>query len=121
MTTVRRETSNTPIGALVTLNNQIYVEAARAFGRRVFHSAAASDEGRLRHMLRLCLARQVDDAEVERLKALLAQSSVWYRKNPDDATKIVGADAPLETLAELAAWTATARVVLNLDEFITRE
>ncbi len=118
---VARERSNTPIGALVTLNNEVFVEAAQAFAGRVLQSAE-SDAGRLHHAVRLCLARDSEQAEIEVLQNLLQQSRAWYRQHRQQATQLSG---PLATQsddpAETAAWVASVRTLLNLDEFLTRE
>ena len=120
VTTVDRETSNTPIAALVTLNNAVYVEAARAFARRLLDEFPQSRERhvrqRIEHALRRCLAREPREDEVTRLETLAQESMAFYTSHPGEAAKLVG-----KPDAEWAAWTAVARVVLNLDEFITRE
>jgi mono/diheme cytochrome c family protein len=106
-TCVQRRQSNTPLQALTALNNEVFSEAARALAKR----AIGKDLG---FAFRLCVSRAPTATERERLEALLARSREWYRAHPEEA-KLLAGDA------ETAAWTATARVLLNLDEFLTRE
>ncbi len=122
VTAVRRPRSNTPLAALITLNSEPFVEAAQGLASRVLAEADGDDDGaKLAHAFRLCLARDPSDAERDRLGSLLETSRAWYRANPDEAAALVGSHLP-EGLApaETAAWTATVRVLLNLDEFLTR-
>ncbi len=99
----RRERSNTPLQALTLLNDEAYFECARALADRVLCEAPADDPGRLSYAFRLGLVREPTDAESARLAALLDQ----IRSEPD--------------VTDREAWTTVARVLLNLDEFITRE
>jgi hypothetical protein len=116
---VERTVSNTPLAALVTLNNQVFLEAAAALAARV--QAEPSDGERLTRGIWICLGRPPREGEIDRLGELLDESRRWYEVHPVEATQLVGsvtvAGTPPE---ELAAWTATLRVLLNLDEFLTR-
>jgi hypothetical protein len=109
--------------ALTLLNDPTFVEAARVLAARVLREAA-QDEGRIRRAWRLVLAREPEAREVSALARLLDASRKQYRADPAAARQVIrvgqaalpeGVDA-----AELAAWTAVARVLLNLDETITR-
>ena len=111
---VKRNRSNTPLAALVTLNNVTFVEAAKAFAQRILKEAPPKDQERIAHGFRLCVARSPQPEETEAFSDLLQESRIWYEKNSDDA-KAFGGDS------ETAAWTATVRIMLNMDEFITRE
>jgi hypothetical protein len=105
----RRNRSNVPLQALTLLNDEGYVELARGLAERVLREVNADDGERLRYAFRLCLARPPSPREQKRLAELLAQ-------------QLASGDAPMKSgTRELAAWTALARVLLNLDEFITRE
>lgn len=115
VTSVERETSNTPIAALVTLNNAVYVEAAREFAHRLV-ADFDSDRVRLEELIRRCLAREPLSIEMQRLEDLLVKAKTHFGANPARAKELVSNADPVE-----AAWTVTARVVLNLDEFLTRE
>jgi hypothetical protein len=111
---VKRNRSNTPLAALVTLNNVTYVESAKAFAQRILKEAPPKDEERIAHGFRLCVARSPAPEETEAFANLLADSRFWYEKHPEDA-KVFGGDS------ETAAWSATVRIMLNMDEFLTRE
>ncbi|MEE2642486.1 MAG: PSD1 and planctomycete cytochrome C domain-containing protein [Planctomycetota bacterium] len=121
-TRIQRDQSNTPIQALITLNNEVYFESAQALARRLFQSPRETDSERLRRALRLCIAREPSASEVHRFEKLLQRNRVFYRENPELAGKLtqrhrVDKIAP----AENAAWVATTRMILNLDELIVRD
>jgi len=120
---VQRDRSNTPIAALVTLNNETFVEAAQAMARRVLtEQVNHSDRDRLAYALQLCISRLPSSEEVDEFQQLLAVSRKWYQQHEDDALLMVGSQAAQGVqAAENAAWIATVRMMLNLDEFITRE
>ena len=120
-TCIQRRISNTPLAALVTLNNQVFTEAAQGFGKRIL-SEKGSDRERLTQAFRTCVARPPVTEEINSLESLLIDARSWYTDNPGEATKLAGAH-PAQGIdaTENAAWVATARVLLNLDEFLTRE
>jgi hypothetical protein len=122
-TAVERARSNTPLHALLTLNNEVFVEAARAFAARVLRDDGLTDEGeRMTLAFRLALTRPPTDWERSRLLRLLEEHREWYAGHPEEARKLAGDEnAGARDPVETAAWTATASVILNLDEFITRE
>jgi len=107
-TCTRRDRSNTPLQALTLLNDRAFYEFAQGLAARVLREAAADDGARIRHAFRLCLGRAPRDLEQQRLAALLAR--LLAAPEPEDAQA-----------RRFAAWTTLARVLLNLDEFITRE
>jgi mono/diheme cytochrome c family protein len=121
-TRLQRETSNTPIQALVTLNNEVYTEAAQALVRRAMEEGGDSDQTRLTYALRLCIARTPSDSEVERFEMLLSAAREYYQSHSDDAKPLIQ-QHPAESLAaeDNAAWVATVRMIMNLDEFIVRD
>lgn len=121
-TRLQRDTSNTPIQALVTLNNEVYTEAAQALVRRTMTEAGDDDRARLTHALRLCIARSPADAEVDRFEVLLTAARAYYQSHPDDAKPLIRKYSA-EDLSpeENAAWVATVRMITNLDEFIMRD
>ncbi|MFO1045083.1 MAG: PSD1 and planctomycete cytochrome C domain-containing protein [Planctomycetaceae bacterium] len=122
LTCVERRTSNTPLQALTSLNNETFSETSRAFARRLLTTAASDDRTRLSNAIRLSVARPPRDSELTALAELLKSAREWYRTHPDQARQLVGADAaPAVSADENAAWIATARILINLDEFITRE
>lgn len=122
LTCVERRASNTPLQALITLNNETFVEASQAFAKRLLTQPAQDDVARLTQAFRLCLARAPSDRELHQLTDLLTVNREFYRAHQDDAKKLVGSSTISGSSPdESAAWIATARILLNLDEFITRE
>ena len=122
LTCVERQISNTPLQALTSLNNETFAETARAFARRILSLEEAAEETRLATAFRLCVSRPGSASELQALSALLHDSRQWYDAHPDQAVALIGTDAaPKMTPTENAAWIATARILLNMDEFITRE
>jgi hypothetical protein len=124
--TVRLERTNTPLHALITLNDVTYVEAARALAQRTLHSEKATDDAaRLVELFRRCTARVPRPSERERLLARLATLRTVYAEDPSAAGKLItiGESAPEASVPpqELAAWTAIASLVLNLDEVLSKE
>jgi hypothetical protein len=121
--TAARMRSNTPKVALVLLNDPTFVEAARKLAEQVF-AMADTDEARLTNLWRQAVSRFPDDEEKSLLAGLLARRRREYLADPQAATELlaVGISPRNESIdpAELAAWTATARVVLNLREAIGR-
>jgi hypothetical protein len=123
--TARRVLTNTPLQALVLLNDPTYVEAARALAERITTEAGGSDAGRIEYAFRLATARRPTPEETTVLRELLRTSRDAYRRNPDAAQSLVSVgESPRKTrmnAAELAAWTTVASTILNLDETITRQ
>ena len=120
-TKIQRDVSNTPIQALVTLNNEVYLESAQALAKRVLAKEKESSK-QVRFALKLCLVRDPIDSEVSRFESLLSRFVDYYQNHPDEARKLVSRHAVDGAEGSLnAAWVATARVILNLDEFMVRE
>lgn len=119
---MRRETSNTPLQALTTLNNEVFWEAGQALAQRVLAEAPPADRERINYGMRICLGRDASGREQDKLQTLLDTSRNWYRQHIEDATALVGEyRTDGLDIREAAAWVATLSVVLNLDEFLTRE
>jgi hypothetical protein len=120
-TNVKRTVSNTPLQALTTLNAEAYAEAAQALAKNVLQ-ASKDDTARLNQALRLSITRPGSDRELKALRSLLEESRAYYRAHPEEAKTALASHAaagiPTE---ENAAWVAVARIILNMDEFITRE
>jgi hypothetical protein len=125
---VRRGRSNTPLQALMTLNDPISMETAQGLAQRVLREGGATDASRLEYAFRCCVARKPSKDELKELESLL-QKQV-ERFNAKDAKPLELAAADISKLpampkgvseAQLAAWTAVSRVLLNLDETITKE
>ena len=123
--TVERPRSNTPVQALVLLNDPTFVEAARAFAERSLRQPGlVGPIQRLQFIYREALNRSPRAAELKVLEALLAKHLAEFRTEANAARDLEGIGArpmpkDLDT-AELAAWTSVARVILNLHETITR-
>jgi mono/diheme cytochrome c family protein len=123
----RRTRSNTPLQALTTLNEPLFLESARALARLALN-AADTDAGRLVYAFRRCTGRAPDAEEQALLLGLLERQTAHYAQ-PERSPWALAADDPERppTLpdgvspARAAAWTAVARVLLNLDETITKE
>ncbi len=121
-TRLQREISNTPLQALVTLNNEVYAESAQALARRVLEREEGNDRSRLADAIRRCITRPPDDAEIDRFLELLEESRLYYRAHPDDAKAVIERHPAANVAAdENAAWVVTVRMILNLDEFIVRD
>jgi hypothetical protein len=114
-----RQRSSTPLQSLAMANDETMLEMARALGGRIC-AQSGSDHERVGFAFRLCFARPADTTELERLANYVDQQRQDFARTPEDARKVAGetSHAPIE---DAAAWTALARVLLNLDEFITRE
>jgi len=122
--TVRRARTNTPLQALILLNDPTYVEAARKLAERMLREGGASPAEKARFAFRLCTARAPTADEERELVAAYEAQKAHYAGNAEQAQSLlkVGespADAALDA-SELAAWTIVASVVLNLDETVTK-
>ncbi len=122
--TVERPRSNTPLQALVLLNDPTYVESARALAERIIHAGGKDANQRIEFAYREALSRKPRPQELALLTSLQQQHLEQYQADPDAAKAFnsvglravpAGVDA-----AELASWTSVARVILNLHETITR-
>lgn len=121
--TVNRTSSNTPLQALVLLNDPIYVEAARVFAENIVKSGGPTTAARLRYAAQRTLGRPATAQEVALLNGLYTRSLQHYRTHPHEVAPAVSAgEAPraLPPTPELAAWATVARAILNLHETITR-
>ncbi len=122
---VRRARTNTPLQALELLNDVTYVEAARALGQLMLTAGGATPEGRLAYGFRRATARTPGPAELKVLLRGLERYRQTYAEDPESAKRLLrhGESRPDGKLdpAELAAYTAAAGVILNLDETITKE
>jgi hypothetical protein len=125
---VRRARSNTPLQALTLLNEPVSLESARALALRTLKDGGATDADRMTFAFRRCLARPPRVDESQPLLALLDRETRRFAggaANPWDLTIDKPEEAlrlpPNATPAQLAGWTVIARVLLNLDETITKE
>ena len=114
----RREISNTPLQSLTMLNDAVFVEASQALGSRLAAEQSPVID-RTVELFRRCVSRPPNHAELDLLVAFYTTHRERLAKGELDAKAIAGpgdGDA-----VERAAWTLTARAVLNLDETITKE
>ncbi len=120
---VRTGLTNTPLHALVTLNDVTYIEGARALAERLMRQT--DDANRIRHGFRLCTSRHPNDAELKVLTGALELLRTQYRADPESAKKLIhtGESMPDPTLdpVELASFTGLASLLLNLDETLSKE
>ena len=123
--TSRRERTNTPLQALTLMNDVTYVEAARALAQRLIREGGPTDEDRVEFGFRLVTSRRPEPAEIEVLRRGLERHRSAYENDPAAAAKLVkvgeSALGPEMDPVELAAHTALANGLLNLDETIHRE
>lgn len=123
---LKRDSTNTPLQALVTLNDPAFVEAAQALARRVaiYESDAASDQQRLNLAFQLCTARLPQAYELQVLLDLLQSARQHLAQDPSEAlqlaTEPLGPLPPHVDAVELAAWTSVCNVLLNLDEVLMK-
>jgi len=122
--TVRRERTNTPMQALVTMNDPQFVEAARHLAEITLQEGGLMFDGRIDVMARRLLARPLREAELRVVQKMFEDFLAHYQAHADDARQLiaVGESQPDPTLdvPALAAWTMTANQLLNLDEVLTK-
>ncbi len=122
--TIRRIATNTPLQALVTLNDPVYVEAAQALARRMISEGGTSPAERAALGFRFCVTRPPSVAEQTRLVELYETSLARFQRDADAAKQMATeplGPAPAEMdVPELAAWTVVANVLLNLDETLAK-
>lgn len=125
---VRRSRSNTPLQALTTLNEPFFLEAARALALRTLIEAAPADAARLTFAFQRCLSRKPTSDESAELLSLLTREQQRFTSGQLSAWDLLDAK-PEWAIAlpknvspeQVAGWTVVARVLLNLDETITKE
>ena len=115
----RRTITNTPAQALALLNDPQFVEAARLLAAR----ALQADGDPIDNLFNFVLQRAPDTTEKKALKELVEKMTTRFTENPEEATQLlkIGQDPTrLDDTIQHATWTATARIILNLHEFLTR-
>jgi mono/diheme cytochrome c family protein len=122
--TDNRPRTNTPLQALVLMNDPAYVEAARVLAQRIMKEGGADTPARIAFAFRLCTARPPSDEEATILRQVFEHNLARFRQQPAFADKLISiGESPRAAEmdpAELAAWTAVGNVLLNLDETITK-
>jgi len=116
----RRERSNTPLQALTLLNDQVFFEAAQSLAKEVAHQST-NRSASIRSLFKRCLGREPNAQELDRLLRFYDQQQKLLAANPSNAGKIMGVKDGSTPLVDSASLVAVARVVMNLDEFVTRE
>jgi hypothetical protein len=121
----RRARTNTPLQALVLMNDEQYVEASRKLAARMLTEGGSTAAEQLKFGFRLCTARHPDDKELAVLERIHAGHLAHYQANSEAAGKLltIGASARADALdpPQHAAMTMMANLILNLDETITKE
>jgi hypothetical protein len=128
----RRVRSNTPLQALTTLNEPLFMDCARSLAMKTVSEGGGSDRERLEYVVLACLSREPKDEELHVLEEFLDKQKQRFTTGGVDPWLLIAADdkhkealssklPDSKGAAELAAWTALARVVMNLDETITKE
>ena len=117
----RRARSNTPLQALNLLNDPVFFEAAQGLSTRILREGPSATKERIEYAFELATSRKPSAKEAQRLATYFDQQLTLLKKNTRETTALLpltpeGADA-----TEAAAWVGVSRVLLNLDEFITRE
>ena len=119
-----RSRTNTPLQALILMNDVTYVEAARVFAQRLINEGPQDSAGRITRAFRLAVGRKPSRQEIVVLLKLLKSRMSYYRTHGDAATELLSVgEAPNDEIvspAELAAWTNIASLILCLDESITK-
>ena len=116
---VRRSRSNTPLQALTTLNEPLFVECARALAAKTLKEGGDTDDARLAFAFRRCVGRELSAKEKKVLLDFLARQKELLAAAPERIKELTGLKDG--ATPEHGAWTAVARVLLNLDETITKE
>ncbi len=123
--TIRRDRTNTPLQALVTLNDTQFVEAARHFAERMIFEGGKTTGDRIEYGFRLATARRPTASEQKVLADVLASALEQYTTDVELAKALLAhgesARDPTLDLSQHAAWTILASAILNLDETLTRE
>ncbi|MEM1067918.1 MAG: PSD1 and planctomycete cytochrome C domain-containing protein [Planctomycetota bacterium] len=114
--TARRERTNTPLQALLLMNESQYVEAANHLAERVFEESNTTETSeRIDWLFETVTARLPDETEKQAIASLVTDLSAYFNGQPALATELTG-----KSDAERAAWTMVASTLLNLDEVVTK-
>ena len=123
-TCVRRERTNTPLQALLLLNDPQYFEAARALAKRVMQQDRKTTAAHAAYLYRLCTARHANDEAIAELVQLFEDQLAKYQQDKSAAKALLGPEWEMSegnlNSSDLAAWTIVANLMLNLDEVVTK-
>ncbi len=117
----RRQRSNTPLQALGLLNDEVFFEAARGLARRAAGRLGEGWRERLERMYRLALSRLPSESEIAALGRSYEHLVRLFRQSPPEEWHVSDHHSDRRTAAERSAWIGIARILMNTDEFITRE
>ena len=121
---VKRERTNTPLQALMLMNEVQYVEAARVLAERTLKQGGTTADARLQFLFRTVTCRPAEPSEMSELSNALQENLARYSKDAKAAQALIGVGEtrpdPALNPSELAAWTLVANLVLNLDEVVTK-
>jgi len=122
--TIRRGRTNTPLQALVLMNDPQFVEAARLFAQRIIKEGGTTTKDRIKFAFKHSLARNPTDHETQVLEKIYDSEHETFKKQPEEAKKLISVgDTPVDQqidAAEAAGWTIISNLIFNLDEFVTR-
>jgi hypothetical protein len=123
--TVQRQRTNTPMQALVTLNDVQFVEASRFLAQRVLKSSPQDLPSRVNRMFEIATGRPADSLRHEVIKKVYDKQKAVFDQNPAQADQLLAmGDSPRDNSLnreEHATWTVLASMILNLDETLNRE
>ena len=117
----RRRRSNTPLQALNLLNDEVFLEAARGLALRVITESPPDWHKRLERMFQLALSRLPSELETSELLQSYRRQTLLLSQSPADVTRLVPVRWSDFDPMQVAAWTGLGRILMNTDEFITRE
>jgi mono/diheme cytochrome c family protein len=122
VTCTRRVRSNTPLQSLTLANDETFIEFTKGFAARLLESKVDDDSQRLTQAVLFAIGREPTSNELARLRGFLQQQRERFAADATAAEAVSPKPLPAETtVTEGAAWASVARVLMNLDEFITRE
>lgn len=121
-TCLTRRTSNTPLQALQSLNNEIFLESSQSMAQRILADGfATDDQSRIANLVQLCTSMPITPVQHDSFLEMVQTARQWYQDHPDEAAKLTG-EIKIDNISptELATWIATCRVAMNMDEYLTR-
>tara|TARA_B110000259_G_scaffold87036_1_gene101362 strand:- start:798 stop:1205 length:408 start_codon:yes stop_codon:yes gene_type:complete len=122
--TIKRQTTSTPLQALVLLNDPQFFEASRVFAQRILLEAGKTIEEQIDYGFRLATSRHPEKEEVEILKEMYSSQLKYYKSKPSEAYKLVNVgETPYNrrlSLSKTAAMTLVANTLLNHNETYTK-
>ncbi|WP_339688338.1 PSD1 and planctomycete cytochrome C domain-containing protein [Gimesia maris] len=121
ISTVKRTRSNTPLQALTTLNETLFMECAVGLAETILSANSGSEESRIETAFRRCVSRYPSAEEKQVLTQFLNRQRHYFVDHPEEAKQISDQKKTKDSTTDFAAWVALSRVLLNMDETITKE